>query len=1123
MSVFDFLFGLLPMLLGTAATAHGAGVAVLFTSLFLSGAMWWEFSSLRNLTPLGRSSGRLNLILTSAAMLLVSRTGIGSWLAESGLPAVIDSGGIELACGITAIGWFMGEMRELVAALLTPRRLLPLRLAVQSATTLCVVARGLTGRGHLVFYAAALAHPASSVSHLALALAATECVLSFCSAKPLMGARRREFDLRYVKKAKEPGRREVLTRWAELLLQDPQCTRGARFINDCMLKATTALRLREIKGNAAFGGGGQPAYEEWLDLSEQAVNTLIEESGRHTLSPLAEHAVGELHAQWASRASLDQFLFQRGDEAVRLLRIAIAQFTRVGMINTAAMEGLSLVQLLLTQEVDRPEEAQDVLAAIRTDTRLAPAVLRDAHESYVQLLLRQGQVEAARIFWESARHDGAPGESMTATLLAESYVRSPAYGGITKRIIDWFERQARACSESDIARQLADPDGAARRTTELSDEELDFYRTIHLGAAADTADAEALIERYTPEARGLTRLVMRVVVKRRLVRAGRRTELKKELPFALRCLMAGRGLDWMWALDITVDDFHRLGDAGRPEQAEALLAKAVTNFSPQAVRWFEFPSRVSRAALAIQRNDRPAAYRLLLEAFAISEHERLRIRDSTYRTQSEIKDVAFETAVNLLSEDLDTREVHAHPAAEALRVSELSRSRILLDLLHESEDDTAEERGDEVFSPLGYARIRALLPSDRSAAFAQFFIGHTHATVFVGRREYAEPAVVRFPLTETEFGLLTRRGKAGDESAEAAVEELAARMLSALLSHLEPGALLWLIPHRRLHYLPLHAVTLSDGGTLAARHPVFCTPSASVLHFCGRRGSGAYRSVLTLADTVADRPLAHARAEAAAVAALFDEAVGRTGEDATREQVTELLRAGSFDVVHIATHGSFDSERALDSGVDLAGGARLTARDILDLRLDTRLVVLSSCESGLGEQRGGDELFGLTRALLYAGVRSVLVTLWKVDDASTGLLMQCFYRYLLGGMPAAEALSAAQRALAGATAAEVIAACERMRRAVADPAAARSLDRELADLYVRAGDHRAALQALGRARASLAPDDPEAIALSRLAARCEARARRSPAPAAASASAHARHLYADPYYWAPFVLIGDWH
>jgi CHAT domain-containing protein len=97
---------------------------------------------------------------------------------------------------------------------------------------------------------------------------------------------------------------------------------------------------------------------------------------------------------------------------------------------------------------------------------------------------------------------------------------------------------------------------------------------------------------------------------------------------------------------------------------------------------------------------------------------------------------------------------------------------------------------------------------------------------------------------------------------------------------------------------------------------------------------------------------------------------------------------------------------------DEAEDALLTAEDVagMDL-LDTELVVLSACETGLGVVHAGEGVFGLRRAFAVAGARTLVMTLWKVPDEQTAWLMEDFYIRLLRGQPRAEALRHAQLAL----------------------------------------------------------------------------------------------------------------
>jgi CHAT domain-containing protein len=86
----------------------------------------------------------------------------------------------------------------------------------------------------------------------------------------------------------------------------------------------------------------------------------------------------------------------------------------------------------------------------------------------------------------------------------------------------------------------------------------------------------------------------------------------------------------------------------------------------------------------------------------------------------------------------------------------------------------------------------------------------------------------------------------------------------------------------------------------------------------------------------------------------------------------------------------------------------LEASEICDLDLDCELVVLSGCQTGRGQLLSGEGIVGLTRAFLYAGAQSVVVSLWSVSDISTGRLMKDFYQNLMVNSSNASALRLAK-------------------------------------------------------------------------------------------------------------------
>ncbi|HEX8423734.1 MAG TPA: CHAT domain-containing protein, partial [Pyrinomonadaceae bacterium] len=124
----------------------------------------------------------------------------------------------------------------------------------------------------------------------------------------------------------------------------------------------------------------------------------------------------------------------------------------------------------------------------------------------------------------------------------------------------------------------------------------------------------------------------------------------------------------------------------------------------------------------------------------------------------------------------------------------------------------------------------------------------------------------------------------------------------------------------------------------------------------------------------------------------------------------------NYRVLHFATHGLLDAERPQFTGLalSLVGQADadgfLRVDEVFNLRLGSPLVMLSACETGLGRERRGEGVIGLTRAFMYAGAPTVGVSLWAVADKSTAELMPEFYRRLLagGGSAPTAAMRAAQ-------------------------------------------------------------------------------------------------------------------
>jgi CHAT domain-containing protein len=276
---------------------------------------------------------------------------------------------------------------------------------------------------------------------------------------------------------------------------------------------------------------------------------------------------------------------------------------------------------------------------------------------------------------------------------------------------------------------------------------------------------------------------------------------------------------------------------------------------------------------------------------------------------------------------------------------------------------------------------------------------------------------------------------------------------------------LLIVPDGVLHYTPFQALTLAKNAgqnnnvPLIVEHEIITLPSASSLailrqNYGDRKPPG--QTLAILADPVFSpdderikgkitqattekleannlglnrslrasnrqwppQRLPFSRQEAQTISSLFPSASSRQifDFDASRTTATDGNLA-NYQIIHFATHGLANSENPELSGILMSmiddkgnlvnGFLRLT--DIFNLELAANLVVLSACQSGMGQNVKGEGMVGLTRGFMYAGAQRVAVSLWSVDDEGTAVLMQKFYQKMLQQKLApAAALRAAQ-------------------------------------------------------------------------------------------------------------------
>jgi CHAT domain-containing protein len=225
---------------------------------------------------------------------------------------------------------------------------------------------------------------------------------------------------------------------------------------------------------------------------------------------------------------------------------------------------------------------------------------------------------------------------------------------------------------------------------------------------------------------------------------------------------------------------------------------------------------------------------------------------------------------------------------------------------------------------------------------------------------------------------------------------------------------LGIIPHGPLHYLSFATLDTGDG-FLIDRVPVFYLPSAGVFDYtrAKRRNKPERLRVLAMGNPNLGDPafnLPFAEHEVHAIKWRFPDIVILTGSKATEDWIVENIE--QFEIIHLASHGEFNSINPLFSAVKLAkGGQRdgdLEAADIFGLTINADMVFLSACQTGLGKISAGDDIVGLNRAFFYAGTHTVISSLWRVSDISTAVLTKQFYRLYMT-MDKAESLRGAMR------------------------------------------------------------------------------------------------------------------
>ena len=385
--------------------------------------------------------------------------------------------------------------------------------------------------------------------------------------------------------------------------------------------------------------------------------------------------------------------------------------------------------------------------------------------------------------------------------------------------------------------------------------------------------------------------------------------------------------------------------------------------------------------------------------------------------------------------DLALLLVGAGRAEEGLEAAEAGRARAFADLLAQRRRPRSDPRGPAALPTAGSTTVADVRATAKrlQATLVEYLVTEGRLLAWVVDPRGALH-VASSDVTRERLDSLTKSVRAGIDT----VDPAARRRTSALRGVLReldrlligpvvpwlpasPEAPLIVIPHGPLALVPFAALEDETGRPLVERYTLSFAPAASVYqHTQGtvRAGERAAPRLLVVADPTppaesAVARLPWAREEGQRIVRRFHGMPVRLLTGSAASEAAVKREASAYSRLHFAAHGLVAPDRPLASSLLLAAGegedGYLRVDEIFDLDLAADLVVLSGCSTGLGRLTG-DGILGFTRAFIYAGAPTVVVSQWDVSDRTTAFLMDSFYGSLRAGQAKAAALRAAQLA-----------------------------------------------------------------------------------------------------------------
>jgi CHAT domain-containing protein len=309
-------------------------------------------------------------------------------------------------------------------------------------------------------------------------------------------------------------------------------------------------------------------------------------------------------------------------------------------------------------------------------------------------------------------------------------------------------------------------------------------------------------------------------------------------------------------------------------------------------------------------------------------------------------------------------------------------------------------------NPLTVIEIQKLLNIDTT--LLEYFV--TKEEVFIWVLDKSSCKMIKIPIDDLELISRINRFREKVRTLQPDYQDDAKSLYNLLFEPAQPyikTKRIGIVPHSVLHYLPFHALLMPGDKVrrekdlfLIEEYDIFYLPSASVLRFVLEKRKNISGDVLAVGNPdIGDNKLSlpYAEDEIRHIKRSFP--LTKTYVDKEAQKDTIIKISPNYNIIHFATHGELYPASPLFSNLRLAKGkeddGRLTVLEIFNLDLNNAtLVTLSACETGLGKITTGDDLVGFTRGFIYAGTPSVVASLWKVNDESTSKMMNLFYKNL---------------------------------------------------------------------------------------------------------------------------------